>query len=298
MSELGTSRHCWSWRSCFAAVKHNKRKMKKQQNLKPYQEKVSPNGHIHNKPSHTVDENSNILYDTNLSSKNTISNEYNQHLISNMNNNVIDDHNIQQTIDGINSIIINQKSSSSTIRTTQLDVIVEDSNEENSDDGDETIQPIRLCHDSDLINDFNDLYIRLFDLSKMKHIIKQFNDNDYLFDEFIRQIGKLKLKIDDIKRARIEIPRHAELLEARYSTLLATIESLSLLLKIGQISTFHFFINNLICSIEQRIEQLNRYIKLSSSINLRQQRQDLNDDDFLSFRSALSSYEHLLIMSS
>ncbi|CAF2474523.1 unnamed protein product [Rotaria sp. Silwood2] len=125
-----------------------------------------------------------------------------------------------------------------------------------------------------------------------------FNDDGYLLDEFIRQIGKLKLKIDDIKRASAEIPRHAELLEARYSTLLATMESLSLLLKIGQISSFHSFINKLIYSIEQRIEQLNKYIKLSSSINLRQHRQDLNDDDFLSFRSALSSYEHLLTMSS
>ncbi|CAF0780925.1 unnamed protein product [Rotaria sp. Silwood1] len=298
MSEFGTNRHCWSWRSCFAAVKHNKRKIRKQQDLKPYQEKLSPNDHIHNTVLHTVDENSNILHDTNLSSKNKISNEYNQHLTLDINNHLIDDNNIQQTIDDINSIIINQKTSSSTIRTTQLDIIVEDSNEENSDDGDETIQPIRLCCDSELINDCHDLYNRLFDLSKTNHVIKQFNDSDYLFNEFIRQIGKLKVKIDDIKRTSIEIPRHVELLEARYSTLLATIESLSLLLKIGQILSFHSFINKLIYSIEQRIEQFNRYIKLSSSINLRQQRQDLNDDDFLSFRSALSSYEHLLTMSS
>ncbi|CAF2329836.1 unnamed protein product [Rotaria sp. Silwood2] len=297
MSEFGTSRHCWLWRSCFATVKHNKRKIKKQENFKSYQEKLSPNDHMDNKLLHTVDENSNILYDINLSSKNKISNEYDQHLTSITNNNLIDDHSTQQTIDDINSIIINQKSSS-TIRTTQLDVIVEDSNEENSDDGDETIQPIRLCYDSELINDCNDLYDRLFDLSKTNHVIKQFNDDGYLLDEFIRQIGKLKLKIDDIKRASAEIPRHAELLEARYSTLLATMESLSLLLKIGQISSFHSFINKLIYSIEQRIEQLNKYIKLSSSINLRQHRQDLNDDDFLSFRSALSSYEHLLTMSS
>lgn len=47
-------------------------------------------------------------------------------------------------------------------------------------------------------------------------------------------------------------------------------------------------------SIEERMEQLNKLLQLSSSINLRQRRQDLNDDDFLSFRSALSSYEHLL----
>lgn len=75
--------------------------------------------------------------------------------------------------------------------------------------------------------------------------------------------------------------------------MLANIESLSLLLKIGQVSSYYSFVDHLICSIEQRIEQLKKYLKLSSSINLRQQRQDFNDDDFLSFRSALSSYEHL-----
>jgi len=80
----------------------------------------------------------------------------------------------------------------------------------------------------------------------------------------------------------------------RYSTLLATIESLSLLLKVVEITSYRSFINCLIFSIEERMEQLNKLVQLSSSINLRQQQQDLNDDDFLSFRSALSSYEHLL----
>ena len=58
-------------------------------------------------------------------------------------NNVIDGDSIQQiTIDEINLSMINQNSSS-VIRTTQLDAIVEDSNEENSDDVDETVQPIK-----------------------------------------------------------------------------------------------------------------------------------------------------------
>jgi len=49
----------------------------------------------------------------------------------------------------------------------------------------------------------------------MNHIILHFNDNGYLLGDFTRHIGKLKLKIDDIKRASTEIPRDAELLEAR-----------------------------------------------------------------------------------
>jgi hypothetical protein len=49
----------------------------------------------------------------------------------------------------------------------------------------------------------------------MNHIIIQFNDHGYLLGEFTRQLGKLKSKIDDIKRASTEIPRDAELLEAR-----------------------------------------------------------------------------------
>ena len=84
----------------------------------------------------------------------------------------------------------------------------------------------------------------------------------------------------------------------RYSTLLATIESLSLLLKVAQISSSRSLLSRLICSIEERMEQLNKLVQLSSSTNLRQQRPELNDDDFLSFRSALSSYEHLLTISS
>jgi uncharacterized membrane protein len=84
----------------------------------------------------------------------------------------------------------------------------------------------------------------------------------------------------------------------RYSSLLSTIESLSLLLKFARISSSRSFISRLIYSIEERMEQLNKLVQLSSSMNLRQPRQELNDDDFLSFRSALSSYEHLLNLSS
>lgn len=75
-------------------------------------------------------------------------------------------------------------------------------------------------------------------------------------------------------------------------------ESLLLLLKFIQVPSYDTLIHRLIYSIENRIEQLNKIVNVSSSINLRQQRQDLNDDDFLSFRSALSSYEQLLIISS
>ncbi len=88
-------------------------------------------------------------------------------------------------------------------------------------------------------------------------------------------------------------------LSLRYSTLLASIESLSLLLKIAQIPACRSLINRLIFSIEQRSEQLNKLIQLASTtLNNLQQRRDLNDDDFLSFRSALSSYEHLFTLSS
>ncbi|CAF3236362.1 unnamed protein product [Rotaria socialis] len=307
MTDFDSSGHCWSWRSCFTTVKHNKRTIKKRQSLESYHEKLSLNDHINNKISHCVDENSNFLYDSSSPAKNSISNEHEHYVKSNINNiktgslsnddrhHFTENHNVQQTIDDINTKTINQKSLP-TIRTTHLDVIAEDSNEENSDEYDETTQSSRLYYDSELINDANGLYLRLFDLSKTGHITIQFDDNRYLLQEFIRQIDKLKISIDDTKRASIELPRYAELVEARYSTLLATIESLSLLLKIGQISSYYSFVNHLMFSIEQRIEQLKKCVKLSSSNNLRQQRQDLNDDDFLSYRSALSSYEHLLTM--
>lgn len=56
---------------------------------------------------------------------------------------MIDGDSIQQIIvDDLNSSIINQNLSS-VIRITQLDAIVEDSNEENSSDLDETIKPVR-----------------------------------------------------------------------------------------------------------------------------------------------------------
>lgn len=49
----------------------------------------------------------------------------------------------------------------------------------------------------------------------MNHIIIQLNDHGYLLDDFTRHIEKLKYKIDGIKRASTEVPRDAELLEAR-----------------------------------------------------------------------------------
>jgi hypothetical protein len=58
-------------------------------------------------------------------------------------NNLIDGDSIEQILlDDMNSSIMNQNISS-TLRSTQLDAIVEDSNEESSDDLDETIQPIK-----------------------------------------------------------------------------------------------------------------------------------------------------------
>ncbi|CAF3453599.1 unnamed protein product [Rotaria sp. Silwood2] len=132
----------------------------------------------------------------------------------------------------------------------------------------------------------------------MNHVIIQFNENGHLLNEFIRQIDKLKINTDYIFRTSNHIPRDAELLEARYSTLLSTIETLSLLLKISQIPACRYLINRLIFSIEQRIEQLNKLVQLTSiSLNNIQIRRDINDDDFLSFRSALSSYEHIFTLS-
>ncbi len=96
-----------------------------------------------------MDENSNILNDFDL-----IGNEYNEQLISNddsMNNeilinegedNLINNDNIEKALDDMNLKIINQKLLS-TVRPTQLDAIVEDLNEENSDESDVTIQPVR-----------------------------------------------------------------------------------------------------------------------------------------------------------
>ena len=89
----------------------------------------------------------------------------------------------------------------------------------------------------------------------------------------------------------------------RYSTLLSTIESLSLLLKIAQIPACRALINRLVFSIEQRTDQLNKLVQLSSVYSMHnassQPRRDgTMDDDFLSFRSALSSYEHLLTLTS
>ncbi len=73
----------------------------------------------------------------------------------------------------------------------------------------------RLCCDRDIIDDSNDLHSRLYDLSKMNHVVTQFNENGNLLNDFIRQIEKLKIKTDDIVRISAQMPRDAELLEAR-----------------------------------------------------------------------------------
>ena len=73
----------------------------------------------------------------------------------------------------------------------------------------------RLCSDRQIIDDANDLHSRLFDLSQMNHVVTQFHDNGNLLGEFIRQIEKFKIKTDDIIRVSSQMPRDAELLEAR-----------------------------------------------------------------------------------
>jgi 23S rRNA maturation-related 3'-5' exoribonuclease YhaM len=77
---------------------------------------------------------------------------------------------------------------------------------------------IRLCCDREIIDDSNELHSRLSDLSKMNHVVTQFNENGNLLGEFIRQIDKLKIKTDDIIRVSAQMPRDAELLEARYES--------------------------------------------------------------------------------
>lgn len=73
----------------------------------------------------------------------------------------------------------------------------------------------RLCCDRDIIDDSNDFHSRLYDLSKMNHVITQFNENGNLLGEFVRQIDKLKSKTNDIIRVSAQMPRDPELLEAR-----------------------------------------------------------------------------------
>jgi hypothetical protein len=50
----------------------------------------------------------------------------------------------------------------------------------------------------------------------MNHVMTQFNENGSLLGEFTRQIDKLRIKTDNIIRASAQMPRDAELLEARY----------------------------------------------------------------------------------
>lgn len=74
----------------------------------------------------------------------------------------------------------------------------------------------RLLSDREIVDDSKDLHSRLFDLSKMNHVITQFNENGNLLSEFTCQIDKLKIKTDSIMRTSSHMPRDAELLEARY----------------------------------------------------------------------------------
>lgn len=111
-------------------------------------QRSTTNGSTHNKHLQTIN---------NIDSKSdmTLENEYNQYIIPNSciikieppsdeNENIlIDGDSIQQImLDDMNLSIMNQNLSS-TLRSSQLDAIVEDSNEESSDDLDETIQPVR-----------------------------------------------------------------------------------------------------------------------------------------------------------
>lgn len=49
----------------------------------------------------------------------------------------------------------------------------------------------------------------------MNHVKTQFKENGNLLGEFTKQIDRLKMKADDIIRSSTQIPRDAELLEAR-----------------------------------------------------------------------------------
>lgn len=81
----------------------------------------------------TVDENSNLLNEFDFTS-----NDYNHPLIPNEFILTNENENDKQIVDDINA-----KKLSTTVRSTPLDAIVEDLNEENSDEYDDTIQPIR-----------------------------------------------------------------------------------------------------------------------------------------------------------
>ena len=108
-------------------------------------DKYSSNGgHIYNKHLETVDENCNILNNYHLTT-----NDYNQQLLPNNyiiinenEENFINNNSIEQTIVDIKSKILNQKSTL-TVKSTQLDAIVEDLNEEDLNESDDTIKPVR-----------------------------------------------------------------------------------------------------------------------------------------------------------
>lgn len=291
MSELDTNRFCWSWRSCFTTDRFNKKKTKRKANSQSNSKNRLPiNECPFDKEHEAVDENSNLIKNFN-----STCNQYNHQLIpddymmkTEIISDTIDANHVDETVENINRQLNNPML---TVRSTQLDSIAEDLNEENCD---ETMQATILYSDRELIDESNRIHTHLVNLCQMNHIINQLNTHGHVLGELIRHTEKFKFRINDVERTSTEMPRDAELLESRYSTLLATIESLSLLLKFVQVSSYDPLIHRLIYSIENRIEQLDKIVKVSSSINLRQQQQDFSDDDFLSFRSALSSYEHLL----
>ncbi|CAF0725633.1 unnamed protein product [Adineta ricciae] len=291
MTDLNPTRHWWSWRSCFAAVKYTKKKSRKTIN---YQSNTFSNGHTDTKRLLPATSNAKILSEFGLQTSNAVSNDDN--LKAKNEKTSYQSAQMQQLVDSLNMKMFSLKSSS-TVKPTPLDAIVEDSSEENLDEIDEFEQSDSLCNDRDLVNDATVLHTRLFDLSKMSHIITQFDDNGYFLGEFTHQLHKFKLKIDAIRLVNARTPRDPELLEAKYSTLLATIECLSVLLKVAQISSSRSLINRLMFSLEERIEQLNKLVQLSLSINIYPKQQDLIDDDLPSFRSALSSYEQLTTLS-
>lgn len=131
------------------------------------QRKVS-NDNTYNKNVQKVDENSNVLNSSigtdhdidlkNVSSlllQTTMPNEYEKYIIPSLciikieplsddnEHCLFNGDSIQQiSVDDMDSSVMN-KTSSSTIRSTQLDAIVEDSNEDNLDDLEEPMQPVR-----------------------------------------------------------------------------------------------------------------------------------------------------------
>lgn len=69
--------------------------------------------------------------------------------------------------------------------------------------------------DREVIDESNHVYTCLINLTQMNHIINQLNSNGHLLGELTRHIEKFKLRINHVERTSTEMPRDAELLEAR-----------------------------------------------------------------------------------